>query len=84
MRSKSIAWHEKKECPYSALLRTDSIQGMTPSNVHVDYDYLDVYEMELVAGRNFSEERPLDDGYAFIINESFAKELNLEDPIGAS
>lgn len=65
-------------------LRTDSIQGMTPSNVHVDYDYLDVYEMELVAGRNFSEERPLDDGYAFIINESFAKEMNLEDPIGVA
>ena len=62
--------------------RTDSIQGVTPSNVNVDFDYLDVYEMELVAGRDFSKDRPLDDGYAFIINESFAKEINVDDPIG--
>ena len=62
--------------------RTDSIQDVTPSNVNVDFDYLDVYEMELVAGRNFSEDRPLDDGRAFIINESFAKEIGVANPIG--
>ena len=66
-------------------LRTDSIQSVTPSNVNVDYDYLDVYEIELLEGRNFSEDRPRDNGYAFIINESFAQELGIrEDPIGVS
>ncbi|NND35409.1 MAG: FtsX-like permease family protein [Saprospiraceae bacterium] len=65
-------------------LRTDSVRGLTPSNVNVDYDYLDVYEIKLREGRNFSHERPRDNGYAFIINESFAKELNLENPIGVS
>ncbi len=63
-------------------LRTDSVRGVTPSNVHVDFDYLDVYDMQIVKGRNFDEGRPLDDGYAFIINEAFAKELALPDPIG--
>ncbi len=59
------------------------ILQITPSNVHVDYDYLDVYEIELVAGRSFSKEFATDDGLAFIINESFAKELGFEeDPIG--
>ncbi len=62
--------------------RSDSIQNVTPSNVNVDFDYLDVYEMEIVAGRKFSKERPLDDGQAFIINESFARELGVENPVG--
>jgi len=63
-------------------IRTDSIRGLTPSNVNVDYDYLDVYNIELSEGRTFSKDRPLDNGYAYIINESLAKELNLDDPIG--
>ena len=65
-------------------LRTDSIRGLTPSNVNVDYDYLDVYEIKLKEGRNFSREHGTDNGYAFIINESFAEELALEDPIGVA
>ncbi|MCB0592548.1 MAG: ABC transporter permease [Lewinellaceae bacterium] len=65
-------------------LKTDSIFGMTPSNVNVDYDYLDVYEIKLKQGRKFSRDYATDKDYAFIINESLAQELGLEDPIGIS
>ena len=65
-------------------LRTDSIQGLTPSNVNVDYDYLDVYEIEVKQGRGFSREYSTDNGYAFVINESFAEEIGLDDPIGVA
>ena len=65
-------------------LRTDSIFGMTPSNVNVDYDYLDVYDIQLKQGRTFSREYTTDKDYAFIINESLAQELGLEDPVGVS
>ncbi len=65
-------------------LRTDTIRAVTPSNVNVDYDYLDVYQIELLAGRNFTADRPRDNGYAYIINQSFADELGLDDPIGVS
>lgn len=57
---------------------------MTTSNTYVDYDYLDVYGIELIAGRTFSKEYATDDGLAFIINESLAKELPFDDPIGQS
>lgn len=57
---------------------------VTPSNVYVEYDYLDVYGIELVAGRGFSKEYAKDDGLAFVINESFAKELGYDEPIGQS
>ncbi|MEP1035138.1 ABC transporter permease [Ekhidna sp.] len=56
--------------------------NLTPSNVHVDYDYLDVYGIELKEGRTFSKEFATDDGLAFIINESFAKELGFDKPVG--
>lgn len=65
-------------------LRKDSIISLTPSNVNVDYDYLDVYEINLKNGRKFSKDFSTDNGMAFIINESFAKELGIEDPVGMS
>ena len=58
------------------------VARVTPSNVFVDHDYLDVYGIKLLQGRTFSKEFANDDGLAFIINESFAKELGFEDPIG--
>lgn len=56
--------------------------NLTPSNVHVDYDYLDVYGIELKNGRTFSKDYATDDGLAFIINEAFATELGFENPVG--
>jgi putative ABC transport system permease protein len=55
---------------------------ITPSNVNVDYDYLTVYGMQLKEGRNFSKDFATDNGKAFIINESFAKELGLKETVG--
>ncbi|MBK7873965.1 MAG: ABC transporter permease [Saprospiraceae bacterium] len=65
-------------------LKTDTIQGLTPSNVNVDYDYLDVYDIKLKDGRGFSKDYSTDNGYAFVINESFAKEMNMESPVGVA
>jgi len=59
-----------------------TVLDITPSNVNVDYDYLKVYGIKLKEGRDFSRERLSDNGKAFIINESFAKELNLKATVG--
>jgi len=58
------------------------VMEITPSNVNVDYDYLKVYGMEMVEGRGFSKDFPTDNGQAFIINESFARELGLKETVG--
>lgn len=63
-------------------MRKDSIINFTPSNVNVDYDYLDVYEIKLKDGRSFSRDYASDNGMAFIVNDAFAKELGLENPVG--
>jgi putative ABC transport system permease protein len=58
------------------------VMEITPSNVNVDYDYLKVYGIDVVEGRGFSKDFPTDNGKAFIINESFAKELRLKETVG--
>lgn len=56
--------------------------SITPSNVNVDYEYLDVYGIQLKEGRKFSKTFTTDKDFAFIINESFARELGIKDIIG--
>ncbi len=58
------------------------VVSLTPSNVNVDYDYLKVYGIELKEGRGFSKDFATDNGKAFVINETLAKELGLKETIG--
>jgi putative ABC transport system permease protein len=46
----------------------------------VDYDFIELLEMEIVTGRSFS--RHYDDKDSFIINQTAARQLGWEDPIG--
>ncbi len=48
----------------------------------VDPSYLDVMDMSLVAGRNLSEDLVTDIEQAVLVNETFAAQLDFEDPIG--
>ena len=50
--------------------------------IDVDYTYLETMGLELIAGRNFSEDFPSDEHDAFIINESAAKFLGWKNPVG--
>jgi putative ABC transport system permease protein len=53
----------------------------------VDYDFLPLFEIKLVAGRNFSPEFPTDSLRALIVNETAVKHLGYaspEDIIGAA
>jgi putative ABC transport system permease protein len=64
-------------------VKTDTgVMNITPSNVNVEFDYLKVYGIKLKQGRSFSKENPRDNGYAFIFNESLAKELGIKNIIG--
>lgn len=48
----------------------------------IDDDYIPSMRMEMVAGRNFSDDTPADARRSVIVNEAFVKEYNWEDPIG--
>ncbi len=56
-----------------------AVRELTSSQVVVDHDYLSLYDIKLVAGKNFSDE-PSENASTYIINESLAKELLKDDP----
>jgi putative ABC transport system permease protein len=51
-------------------------------NLRVDNRFLYLYDIEFVAGRNFSDEFPADKESAFIVNETAVQVMGMEDPVG--
>jgi putative ABC transport system permease protein len=49
---------------------------------YVDEDFMDVYGIDVVNGRNFSKEFPSDSQSAFLFNESLVNALGWEQPLG--
>ncbi len=50
----------------------------------VDYNYVDLFGLEIVEGRNLSEEYGSDATDACLINETAARAMKMEQPIGLS
>jgi putative ABC transport system permease protein len=48
----------------------------------VDYDFVDLYGIDIVEGRNFSREYPSDANGAFLLNEAAIEMLGWEQPVG--
>lgn len=48
----------------------------------VDYDFIDALEMEIVAGRDFSRDRPSDSTTSVLVNEAFVATYGIEEPVG--
>jgi len=51
-------------------------------NARVNYDFIDVYEIEMVEGRNFSRDYPTDTTNAYILNETAVRSLGWEAGVG--
>jgi len=49
---------------------------------HVDEDYLSLFEIKMVKGRNFSKQFISDSGQSVLVNESFVKDAGWKNPIG--
>ena len=53
------------------------------ANLSIDYDFLKAFDIELVAGRNFSLDYGTDVQSAFLINETAVKDFNWKTPEAA-
>ncbi|MDX2247217.1 MAG: ABC transporter permease [Bacteroidia bacterium] len=51
-------------------------------NYRVDYDYFPALGMEIVAGRNFSQEITTDSFQAVMVNESMARRMGWQESVG--
>lgn len=52
------------------------------SHLNVDYNYFELYEIELLEGRFFDESFSTDSSTAFVVNETLAKKIGMENPVG--
>jgi putative ABC transport system permease protein len=50
--------------------------------IGVDYNFVDVFKMNILEGRNFSKSFGSDSGRALIVNEAFVKQMGWSDPVG--
>lgn len=49
---------------------------------YVDENFFDLFEMEIIAGRAFSQDHPTDSIGAYVLNEAAVKALGWDSPIG--
>ena len=47
-----------------------------------DYDYIDLFGLQIAQGRNFSRDFPSDESGAFLVNETAVQVAEWDDPIG--
>ena len=62
---------------------TDS-EGVTRSayNFGIDFNYIELMDMEIVDGRNFSPDLPSDSTRSVLVNEALVREFGIENPVG--
>ncbi|AQG81064.1 ABC transporter permease [Spirosoma montaniterrae] len=57
---------------------------VTSDWLRVDYEYLQTLGIDLLAGRDYSRQRPADSTTSVIVTSSFARQLGEKQPIGAT
>jgi len=60
----------------------DREDGIPVRVINADPDFIDLMEIEVIEGRNFSYETQTDLDYRFLINEEAVKQFGLSEPVG--
>ncbi|MBN1273250.1 MAG: ABC transporter permease [Candidatus Aminicenantes bacterium] len=66
----------------SAFIRKKDGTPVITITQRIDYDYLDTLGIQLAAGRNFSKGSNSETSNAVLVNETFVKTFEIENPIG--
>jgi putative ABC transport system permease protein len=61
---------------------TDKDKEIEVNFLYVDHDYAETFDLDIVQGRDFSEEYPTDAREAYVVNESAVRFMGMADPIG--
>ncbi|MHC1704551.1 MAG: ABC transporter permease [Tenuifilaceae bacterium] len=67
------------------IFKMETDQGMIERGVNfavVDHDFIETLGIKIIKGRDFQEDMPSDTLTGVVINETLAKRMNWEDPIG--
>ena len=73
----AVGWHSTARWEGAA-----DDEALEVNHIMVDFDFMDVFGFELVAGRGFDRAFPSDSTAAYVLNEAAAKAVGWEEPIG--
>jgi putative ABC transport system permease protein len=76
-----VAGSSRNDMSYSTEATMNSNNSLNMQTWNIDYNYIPLMEMEIVKGRNFSKDFGTDSS-ATILNETAAKLLGWDNPIG--
>lgn len=65
----------------SLFITTAPEHDVDASEIMIDYDLLNVLDISLADGRNFLRTNPADLDHSFLINETLAKNLQIQNPL---
>ncbi|MFC1493412.1 ABC transporter permease [candidate division KSB1 bacterium] len=79
----SVSASQSKYNMFSARIMQDNDKNPLAVGINgIDYDYIDLFGIDLLEGRNFSRERPSDLEGKVIVNRSFVERFKVESPLG--
>lgn len=67
---------------WGTIAHVNNAQEMHFDMKHIDEDYLSLFEVPIVKGRNFSKNMISDSATSVLVNESFVKEAGWKNPLG--
>ncbi len=50
--------------------------------LRIDTDYIETFKLDLVEGRNFDGNKPINENFNVLVNETFVRDFDLESPVG--
>lgn len=59
-----------------------AMESLGLNTLYIDFDYFSVLGVDIVEGRNFSQQFSTDTSHAVIVNEAMVRRLGWDDPIG--
>ena len=65
-------------------LPDQKLQEQSMNTMIIDFDFVDTYGLEIVQGRNISNEFSTDSADAYLVNETAVRDLMLVNPIGTT
>ncbi|MGN6638700.1 MAG: ABC transporter permease [Mucilaginibacter sp.] len=67
---------------WGTMAHVNNGQQMQFDMKHIDEDYLPLFQVPMVKGRNFSKAMPSDSATSVLVNEAFVKQAGWKNPIG--
>jgi len=78
----SSSSHIPNRITWGGVFQSKNDERVFIRNGTVDYDYVDLFDVKIIEGRNLSREFASDKNGAFLLNETAVKRLGWESPLG--